>query len=179
MKKNLANKESFYMKIIAVLSIVIPIAVAFLIFMPQNGIFGDLEVSFLPKLHAIFNTAATLFLVCGFLFVIRGKVTLHKICMWGAFAVSAMFLVSYVIYHAQSEPTTFGGVGMVKYIYYFILITHIILAAAIVPLVLITIFRSVSGQISKHRKIAKITLPIWLYVTVTGVVVYFMISPYY
>jgi putative membrane protein len=173
------EKESVYMKVIAVLSIVIPVAVAFLLFVPQTGAFGDLEVSALPKLNATLNTIATFFLVSGFLFIINKKILLHKICMWSAFSVSSLFLVSYVIYHTQAESTHFGGEGFVKYFYFTLLITHIITAIAIVPLVLITIYRSVTGQLAKHKKIARYTLPLWLYVTITGVVVYLMISPYY
>ena len=179
MENKLAQKEGLWMKIIAVVSILIPIAVAFLLFVPQAGLFGDLEVMFLPKLHAIFNSITSLFLIAGYLFVMKRRLLAHKICMWGAFAVSALFLVSYVVYHAQTAPTTYGGEGFIRYIYYFVLITHIVLAAAIVPLVLLTIFNSVSGQLQKHRRIARVTLPIWLYVTITGVIVYFMISPYY
>ena len=99
--------------------------------------------------------------------------------MLTAFALSALFLISYVIYHSLAEETHFGGEGVIRYIYFFILITHIILAAAIVPLVLITLVRGLSNKFDKHRKIARWTFPLWLYVAVTGVVVYLMLRPYY
>lgn len=103
----------------------------------------------------------------------------HKTVMLSAFILSCLFLVSYVTYHSQASSTHFGGQGMIRMVYFVILITHIILAAGIVPLALFTITRSWRGEFNKHKKIARWTLPIWLYVTITGVVVYLMISPYY
>jgi putative membrane protein len=99
--------------------------------------------------------------------------------MLAAFALSAVFLIMYVVYHTLSDETHFGGQGWIRPVYYFLLITHIILAAVILPLILITLSRGLQQKFDKHRKIAKITLPLWLYVTVTGVIVYFMIAPYY
>jgi putative membrane protein len=171
--------NSLYIKLIGVVSVLIPLAVAFLLFVPQTALLGTLDVSFLPKLNAIFNTAASLLLVAGFMLIKNRKLLLHKIAMWLAFFVSALFLVSYVIYHTQAPPTSFGGEGFIRYFYYFVLLTHILLAVIIVPFVLITIYNSTTGQLMKHRKIARYTFPLWLYVTVSGVLVYLLISPYY
>jgi len=99
--------------------------------------------------------------------------------MLSAFFLSALFLISYVIYHSATESTSFGGAGLIRTVYFFILITHIVLAAAILPLILITMSRALSSRFDRHRKIARITFPLWLYVSVTGVVVYLMIAPYY
>lgn len=137
------------------------------------------DVHFQPKLHAILNSATALFLIAGFTFIKRKKVKAHRVSMLSAFFISGLFLVSYVIYHALTDSTSYGGEGFLKYFYYFILITHIILAAIIFPLILMTIHRAWTNQIEKHKKLAKITFPIWLYVAITGVVVYLIIAPYY
>ena len=107
------------------------------------------------------------------------KFDLHKKLMLSAVGVSVLFLLSYVTYHATSESTVFGGEGAIRVVYLFILLTHIVLAIAIVPLVLVTLSRALSQKFDKHKKIARWTLPLWLYVTITGVIVYFMIAPYY
>ena len=99
--------------------------------------------------------------------------------MWSAFAVSTVFLLSYVTYHSLTEPTKFGGEGALKLVYYFILATHVVLAAGVLPFILFTFLRALTGDFQKHKKIAKLTLPVWLYVTITGVLVYLLISPYY
>ena len=130
-------------------------------------------------LNASINGTATVVLIAGFLAIRNGKIQLHKRLMSLAILLSVLFLVSYVAYHLTTVSTPFGGEGAIKSLYFFILISHILLSAAIVPLVLITYVRALSQRFDKHRKIARITLPIWLYVTITGVVVYFMISPYY
>lgn len=177
-EKSIQN-NSLYLKLIGVISVLVPVLVAFLLFVPQTGLLGNLEVSFLPKLNAIFNTTASLLLVTGFILIKNRKILGHKIAMWLAFFISALFLVSYVVYHTQAPPTTFGGEGLIRYFYYFILLTHILLAVIIVPFVLVTIYNSTTGQLMKHRKIARYTFPLWLYVTVTGVLIYLLISPYY
>lgn len=175
----LTPNDGLYIKIIGVLSVAIPVVVAFLLFVPQAGLFGSLDVKFLPKLNAMLNSAASLALVTGFYFIKNKNITAHKWSMWSAFLFSSIFLVSYVVYHTQASHTEYGGTGFIKILYFTILISHIILAAAIVPLVLLTIYRSTTNQIAKHKMIARYTFPLWLYVTVTGVIVYFMISPYY
>ncbi len=132
-----------------------------------------------PKLHALLNSITAISITCGFIVIKRKKVSLHRFFMFLALVASALFLVSYVLYHGLTESTSFGGEGAIKWIYYFILITHIILAALIFPLILITVHRALTNQINAHKRLAKITFPVWLYVAVTGVVVYFMIAPYY
>jgi putative membrane protein len=107
------------------------------------------------------------------------KINLHKQLMKIAIALSLVFLLMYVAYHLTTDPTSFGGEGAIKFLYYFILITHICLSVIIIPMVLISYVRAISNQFANHKKIAKVTLPIWLYITLTGVIIYLMISPYY
>lgn len=171
--------EKFYLRLIIVLSVLIPVVVALLIFKPEPIQFGNIDVSFLPKLNAFINGTVTLLLITGFLLIMNGKIVLHKYCMITALSLSIIFLVSYVIYHAHTQPTPFGGEGLIRILYYFILISHITLAVTVVPLALISIFRGLSMQVDKHKKIVRWALPIWLYVSITGVLVYLMISPYY
>ncbi|MFT6165470.1 MAG: putative membrane protein [Vicingaceae bacterium] len=165
-------------KLIVVLSIVVPILVAILYLLPKNFTVGE-EVYFLPMLNAFLNGTTSILLVAGFIAIKNGKKKTHKRIMFTALVLSILFLLSYVTYHALTESTPFGGEGMIKVIYLVILLTHIVLAIAIVPLVLISFSRAFSAKFDKHKKIARITLPLWLYVTVTGVIVYLMISPYY
>ncbi|MCU0255683.1 MAG: DUF420 domain-containing protein [Vicinamibacterales bacterium] len=129
----------------------------------------------LPTLNASLNALATLLLVAGWYFVRREDVAKHRACMVGALAASAAFLTSYVIYHYHAGSRPFTGTGPVRVVYFAILITHVILAAAIVPLVLMTVARALRGQFERHRAIARWTLPLWLYVSVTGVIVYWML----
>ncbi|GGK67406.1 DUF420 domain-containing protein [Rufibacter glacialis] len=178
--KKLGNpNDTRYLIIIALLSIIVPLLVAFLMFMPQTGKLGDLNVSFLPKLHAVLNSLTALSLMVGYYQIKRQNPRLHRFAMVTAFVLSSFFLISYVTYHYQAAPTSFGGEGIAKTIYYFILITHIILAAVIVPLVLLSVYFAISGQFTRHRKVSRWTFPLWLYVAITGVAVYLMISPYY
>jgi putative membrane protein len=166
--------------IIYAVSIVICLAVAFLIYFPQAlSLGGGVDVSYLPRFHAFLNGSCTLLLIAGYVAVRRKQYNLHKMLMVSCFLLSSIFLVSYVTYHSQAPATTFGGEGMIRPIYYTILLTHIVLAALILPLALFTISRSWRGEFAKHKKIARYTLPIWIYVTATGVIVYFMIAPYY
>lgn len=134
----------------------------------------------LPATNAILNSLVSVFLMMGF-YQIRVKKNkgLHQVFMLGAFLLSALFLVSYVTYHTVMEHTPYGGSGFMKGLYLFILFTHIILAALILPLILYTIYFSTTGNFVKHKRLAKWTFPAWLYVSVTGVLVYLLISPYY
>ena len=175
MKKN----NSRYLFLIAVLSIAIPVVVAYLFYGPKSGDPSPIDVSGLPKLHATLNSLTAVALIFGFYFIRQRRLTAHRNAMLTAFVLSSLFLISYVTYHYFGEKTSYGGEGVLKYIYFFILITHIVLAAVIVPLVLLSVFFALTEQFEKHRKIARWTFPIWLYVAVTGVVVYFMIAPYY
>jgi len=132
-----------------------------------------------PKLHALLNSITAICITAGYV-AIKGKhVRVHRFCMFSALIASAVFLVSYVMYHGLTESTPFGGEGVIRSVYFFILISHIILAALIFPLILMTVHRAITNQLDAHRRLARFTFPIWLYVAVTGVIVYFMISPYY
>lgn len=172
-------KERYLNIAVAIVSIAIPLLVIFLFYVKPPDLTVGFDIRILPALNASLNFTTAVLLVCGYIFIRRKEKGSHKLCMLTAFALSALFLISYVIYHSLAEETHFGGEGVIRYIYFFILITHIILAAAIVPLVLITLVRGLSNKFDKHRKIARWTFPLWLYVAVTGVVVYLMLRPYY
>ncbi|MBH50790.1 MAG: hypothetical protein CMG70_02350 [Candidatus Marinimicrobia bacterium] len=169
------RKDNFWIKIIYIVSIIISGAVAFLILGPRpDGINGSLDVSALPTVNASLNALTTALLVLGYILIIQKKRRLHKNVMLVSFATSAAFLVSYIIYHwFKAGPKQY--LGEYTLIYYIILLTHIILATIIIPLALLTLYRGWTDNLVLHRKIAKITLPLWLYVSVTGVVIYFML----
>ncbi len=133
----------------------------------------------LPKLHATINGICSALLLISLQAIRSGKIQLHKILNITTFVLSAVFLISYVIYHFFVPETSFGGTGTFRHIYYFILITHIILAACVLPLILLSFWYALNDNFIKHRKIVRYTFPIWLYVTTTGVLVYLMIQPYY
>lgn len=133
----------------------------------------DLEA--LPTVNALLNTTSALLLAAGYSMVRRGRIQAHRVCMLTACGTSALFLVSYLVYHANVGSVAFTGQGVVRPIYFTILISHVILAAAILPMVVVTLYRALRGQFERHRKIARWTLPVWLYVSVTGVVVYVML----
>lgn len=173
------KNNNLYLVLIGVLSVAIPVVVAFLLVIPQTGKLGDLNVSFLPHLNAVLNSATAISLVAGYYFIKKRMIKYHTTAMIAAFVLSSIFLICYVIYHYQAPATKFLGEGLIRGVYFIILITHIILAVVIVPLVLLSIYFAASKQFAKHRKITKWTFPIWLYVAVSGVVVYLMISPYY
>ncbi|WP_372975158.1 DUF420 domain-containing protein [Muriicola sp.] len=161
---------------ITVISILIPVVVAVL--------FGvrlpDVEpLNFLPPIYAGINGLTAVLLLLAVWAIKNGKRQLHQRLMTTCIALSLVFLVMYVAYHMTSDSTPFGGEGWIKYLYYFILISHILLSIAIIPLVLHTYARAYMKNFEKHRKLARITFPVWLYVAVTGVIVYLMISPYY
>ena len=169
------NNDTFWTRIIYVVSVVISLAVAFLILGPRpDGIEGSIDVSMLPFTNALLNGITTLLLIIGYILIRMRKRDAHKSVMLTSFGTSSLFLVSYVIYHwFKSGPKTY--VGDYQIIYYVILFSHIILAAIIIPLALFTLYRGWTSQIGQHRKIARITLPIWLYVSVTGVIIYLML----
>lgn len=173
------NKDSRFLALIAVLSVAIPVVVAYLFYMPKSADAAPVDVSMLPKLHAVLNSLTALALVVGYYFIKRGNQTAHRGAMLAAFSLSALFLISYVTYHYFGQSTSYGGEGWMRYLYFFILITHIILAAVIVPLVLLTVYFAITGQFRLHTRFSRWTFPVWLYVAVTGVLVYLMISPYY
>ncbi|UYZ59284.1 DUF420 domain-containing protein [Hymenobacter latericus] len=168
-----------YKVVMLALGAIIPIAVAVLYYFPQVFRIEGADVSFLPAVNAGLNSLTAVCLMLGYYFIRNKDVAKHRAMMGTAFLLGSVFLVSYVVYHSQAATTRFGGEGVVRYIYYFVLLTHILLAAVTVGLVLFTLYFAISNQFAKHRKIARWTYPIWLYVSVTGVIVYFMIAPYY
>ena len=182
MQETLTNKynDKTWYFIIAALSLVVVGAVAFLIYHSQSVNVAMPGIYILPKLNAFLNGSVAILLTTGYIFIRNKNIRAHRFCMLTAFIFSSSFLVSYIIYHFNATETKFGGTDeIIRIIYFFILITHIVLASIIVPLTLLTLYRIWRNQVARHRKIAKWTLPIWLYVSATGVIVYLMISPYY
>lgn len=175
MKSEQLDTSLKYRGLIIGLSVGVPIAVALLFFIRIKGA----DFSFLPPFYATLNACTAVTLLVAFWAIKNKKIALHRALMTTSIVFSSLFLVSYVLYHATTDPTHFGGQGVIKYVYFFILISHILLSITIVPLVLITYVRALSKQFPQHRKIARYTFPIWLYVAVTGVIVYLMIAPYY
>jgi len=172
--------EKKYNKFIIAVSIVIPVVVAILFGVKLKDFGFNVEpLSFLPPIYATTNGITAVVLVLAVMAIKKGNQKLHERLMTFAIALSVAFLVMYVAYHMTSDSTKYGGEGVLRYVYFFILVTHILLSIAIIPLVLITYVRALAKRFDRHRKIAKITFPLWLYVAVTGVVVYLMISPYY
>lgn len=136
-------------------------------------------IPYLPHLNAFLNSTSTVLLVAGYLFIRRRNIASHKRCQIAALVTSALFLVSYLVYHYYHGDTKFTGQGIVRPFYFAVLITHVILAIVILPLVLVTVTRALRGDFMRHRKIARWTLPLWLYVSVTGVIVYVMLYHLY
>lgn len=134
-----------------------------------------MDLADLPTVNAVLNSISAALLATGFVMVRNGRVQAHRLCMLTAFATSALFLVSYLIYHANVGSVAFTGQGAIRIVYFAILISHIILAAAILPMALVTLVLALRGRFERHRKLARWTLPVWLYVSVTGVVVYVML----
>jgi len=168
--------EKKYKVFITVVSIVVPLLVAalFRVKLPNVA-----PLTFLPPIYASINAITAVLLILSFIAIRKGNKKLHEQLNTTAIVCSALFLIMYVAYHMTSNSTSYGGEGAIKYFYYFILITHIILSIIIIPFVLFTFMRARLGNFESHRKIAKITFPLWLYVAVTGVIVYIMIAPYY
>lgn len=169
------EKENFWLKIIYILSAVLSLAVAFLILGPRpEGIDGSIDVSSLPYLNALLNLITTILLIIGYVLIRQKKREKHRSVMLSAFFTSALFLVSYVVYHwFKSGPKPYTG--DLTFIYYPVLLTHIILAMSILPLAMISVYRGMVLQIQQHKKIAKITFPIWMYVSVTGIIIFIML----
>ena len=180
-------------------SILVPAVVALLLFTKwsQDKLIFDMRIpntdpivifenlpfieplTFLPPIYAVINGLTAILLVVAVYYIKNGKRKIHESLIKVCIALSLMFLVMYIAYHMTTDPTSFGGKGIIAYMYYFILITHILLSVIVIPLVLTSYSRAVQSNFKLHKKIAKVTFPIWLYVAVTGVVVYIMISPYY
>ena len=174
-KTKIELKQQRYRRIIIAISIVVPVAVAILFGVKIPGY----DFHFLPGIYATINGFTAILLMAAYISIRNKKRKLHEVLMKTCMGLSALFLVLYVIYHMTSDSTAFGGEGVVRYVYFFILITHILLSIGVIPLVLFTYLRAALGDFRRHKVLARITLPVWLYVAVTGVVVYFMIRPYY
>ncbi|GAA4508813.1 DUF420 domain-containing protein [Hymenobacter ginsengisoli] len=170
-----------YKIILGTLGVVVPLLVAVLFY--YHGLFriegADAYLRKLPAVNAVLNSLTAAALLVGFYFIRQKNVLAHRAAMGTAFALGGLFLVSYVAYHSQVASTHFGGAGVVRGIYFLLLLSHISLAAVTVALVLFTLYFALTGQYTKHKRIARWTFPIWLYVSITGVIVYFMIAPYY
>ena len=195
----MAKVNKVYNVLIWIVSAVVPIVVALLLFTKwdQNKLIFDMRIpnndpiilldnlpfieplTFLPPIYALINGLTALLLITAVYYIKNGKRKIHEYLMKVCIALSLMFLVMYIAYHMTTDPTSFGGKGLIAYVYYFILTTHILLSVAVIPLVLTSYSRAVQANFTLHKKIAKVTFPIWLYVAITGVVVYLMISPYY
>lgn len=164
-----------YNKLIIILSIAIPLVVAALF-----GVKIDLKLPiFLPPIYATINALTAILLILAVKAIKNNNKNLHERLMKTAIVMSVLFLVLYIAYHMTSDSTTYEGTGLFKYIYYIILISHILLSIIVIPFVLITFIRAITNDFEKHKKIAKIAFPLWLYVAISGVLVYLMISPYY
>ncbi len=174
-KKLKMEEAKKYNRLITILSIAIPLVVAALF-----GVKIDLELPvFLPPIYAGINALTSILLIAAFWAIKNKKVDLHENLIKACMALSAVFLILYVLYHMTSDSTSFGGEGFIRWVYFFVLISHILLSIVVIPFVLVTFVRGITRDVERHKKIARITFPIWLYVTVTGVIVYLMISPYY
>ncbi len=179
--------------LIIIVSVLVPVIVAVLLFMPnKSGISGN-WIGLLPHLNAVINTVTTLVLLTGFVMIRKKKIRYHKLAMSTAFFLGILFLISYITYHSTSPSTVYGDVnqdgvlginearqiGVMRTVYLSILVSHIILAAVVVPFVLFAFYFALTQKFEHHKKTVRFTLPVWLYVSVSGVVVYLMISPYY
>ena len=165
-------------RLVNVLSIAIPVAVALLIGIRTKIDLGAWTKT-LPHIIGFLNTTTSLTLIAGFVFIKNKNIVMHRRMMSLSFVQGAVFLVLYILYHISNASTTYGGEGIVRPIYYFLLVTHISLSVGVVWFVLRAVYYSLSGQLAEHKKIVRWTFPMWLYVSVTGVIVYLMISPYY
>jgi len=169
------EKQTKYNRLIVILSVTIPVVVA-LLFKVKLDI--KLPI-FLPPVYATINAATAILLVVGFWAIRNKHLSLHRLLMKTAIILSVIFLLMYVLYHMTSDSTPFGGQGLIRYVYFLLLISHILLSIVVIPFVLITYVRAITDDIDRHKKIARITLPLWLYVAVSGVLVYLLIAPYY
>ena len=179
MKEN-STVDQKYSKLIVLVSILIPVVVAILFGVKLKDLGYDVEpLSFLPPIYATINGITAVVLVSAVVAIKKGNKDMHQRLMTLAIVLSLAFLVMYVAYHMTADSTKFGGEGFIRLVYFFLLISHILLSIAVIPLVLITYVRALAAKFDQQKKIAKITFPIWLYVAVTGVIVYLMIAPYY
>ena len=179
-EESISKEKKFFPWIIAA-GVAIPLVVGILAVAPKIEVLGSFNhyIYILPLLNAIINGTTFFVLIAGLIAIKKKNIAVHRMLMTSAIALSLVFLIFYVLFHLSTETTKHPGSGTELSIYYFILASHILLSIAIIPLVLISFVRALAEKFDKHRKIARITLPIWLYITLTGVIVYLMISPYY
>lgn len=161
------------------LSAIVCLLVLALIASPQLLRVEGLDVSALPRFHAILNGSTAVLLITGVLLIRKRRIIGHRRAMVGAFSLSCIFLISYVVYHSQAPSSSFGGEGWIRPLYFTVLVSHILLAPVVLPLSLYAVLRALRGEFPRHRRVARWTFPVWLYVAVTGVVVYLMMAPYY
>lgn len=159
--------------------IISAIVLLLVVFMRYIHLDTGVDFSFLPPFHASLNAITAVVLIIAFIHIRAGRIESHKKSMYWAIGLSVLFLLSYVLYHITTPPTIYGGEGAIKYVYYFLLITHVILAAVIFPFILFTFIRAYTGQFQRHKSMARWVFPIWLYVAITGPVCYLMLMPYY
>jgi putative membrane protein len=175
-----SNVEKKFKTPIIFVSIIIPVAVVLLFSIRLKDFGINVEpLTFLPPIYAAINGITAVLLVSAVIAIKNGNRAIHEKLMTSAILCSVVFLLMYVAYHMTTESTKYGGEGTIRYVYYFFLITHVVLSVAVIPLVLFTYVKALAGQFENHKKLAKITFPLWLYIAVTGVVVYLMIAPYY
>jgi len=168
-------RDRVALSLIGLLSLVVVLIVGVLLLGHTPGRGGRADVAALPALNAVLNGASAVLLTGGWLAIRRRRIAVHRACMLSAFSVSVLFLVSYVVYHALAGSRPFTGQGWIRPVYFALLISHVVLAAAMVPFVLTTLYRALGGEFPRHARLARRTLPVWLYVSVTGVVVYWML----
>jgi putative membrane protein len=168
-------RDRLVLSLIGGLSLAVVLLVAWLLLGHTPGRGGRADVGALPALNAFLNGASAVLLTTGWLAIRRRRIAVHRACMLGAFCVSALFLVSYVTYHALAGSRAFAGQGWIRAVYFAILVSHIVLAAGMVPFVLTTLYRALGADFPRHVRLARLTLPVWLYVSVTGVIVYWML----
>ena len=174
-----SRRDRWLLSAIGLVSLLVVLGIGFILLGRQPAVKGEYRASALPAVNAFLNGTSAVLLAAGYLFIRRKRVTAHKCCMGTAFGVSCLFLVSYLVHHYQVGSVPFSGQGWIRSVYLVFLISHIILAAFIVPLALATIYRALGEQFDRHKRIARWTLPIWLYVSVTGVIVYIMLYQLY
>lgn len=172
----LENKKKSYSGWIWFFSIAVPLLVVLMLSVKIPGV---PRLGFLPPIYASINAVTALILVVAIFQIKKGKRKTHERLMKTAIGLSVLFLLMYLLYHMTSDATPYGGEGNLRYVYYFVLISHIVLSVMVIPFVLITFVRAITGNFPGHKKIARFAFPLWLYVAVSGVIVYIMISPYY
>lgn len=175
------SKQRNYTPLIWVLTIIIVVIILGINYIPRSttGTIAGYDLKILPLINAILNGISFIFLVASLIYIKKKNIKAHRRFIYAAFGTTFLFLITYLTYHALAGSTSYGGDGVLMYLYYFILISHIILATVLLPLALITLARGLNMDVARHRKIARWTMPIWLYVSISGVLVYLFISPYY